>query len=334
MKKDYDKLTGEDKAAILIYALGPEAAAPLLSGLDDEVLARIGRRMSELGRIDPELLDRVINEYLELFRSDDPLLRATKKDVKALFQRAIDEERAARLLGELDAPRKLTIWEKLSRLKPELIASYLENEHPQTMALILGNIDSTTASRVIKLLPEDLQLSVVMRMSKIESVPADLVRDIEEVLEEKLANMEGRSGISFDGMVRIVEILKGLEKDVAKPILEKLREKDEELFSQVDRLLLVFEDLKTLSDRDIQTILKHISTEDLVKALKGASEELAERFFSNMSSRAAEILREDMEVMGPIKLAEVEQAQQNILKIVRKLDDEGQITLSGAEEMV
>ncbi|RME84235.1 MAG: flagellar motor switch protein FliG, partial [Zetaproteobacteria bacterium] len=307
---------------------------PLLEALDDAALVRIGRKMSEIGKIDPEVLDRVVEEYLELFRSDDPLLRPTKKDVIELFRVAVREERAARLMGELDAPRRLTIWEKLSRLKPEMIAAYLENEHPQTIALILGNIDSTTASRVIKLLPEEAQLSVVMRMSKIERVPAELVRDIEEVLEEKLANMEGESGISFDGMLSVVEILKGLEKDVAKPILEKLREKDEELFSQVDRMLFVFEDLKHLSDRDIQNILKHISTDDLVKALKGASDEVAERFLSNMSTRAADMLREDMEVMGPIRLAEVEEAQQNILKVVRKLDDEGVITLSGGEEMV
>ncbi len=328
------ELTGEDKAAILLYALGPEAAAPLLAGLDDAALARIGRRMSELGRIETSELERVVREFLEMFQSDDPFLRATKRDVVALFRRAIDEERADRLLGKITEPRKLTIWEKLSRLKPEVIASYLENEHPQTMAFILGNLDRQAASRVIKLLPEDLQLSVVMRMSKIERVPIELVREIEEALEEKLSTMQGESGISFDGMLSVVEILKGLEKEVAKPILEKLREKDEELFQQVDRLLLTFEDLKMLSDRDIQTVLKHISSEDLIKALKGASDEVAERFFANMSSRAAEILREDMEVMGPIKLAEVEQAQQNILKVVRKLDDEGQITLAGAEEMV
>ncbi|MDX8401451.1 MAG: flagellar motor switch protein FliG [Mariprofundaceae bacterium] len=328
------QLSGEDKAAILLFALGPELSGPIVRDMDDATLARLGRRMAELGRIDAETLQAVVDEYLELHQSDDPLMRSTRKDVIELFRRAIEQERAERLLHEITTPKTLTIWEKLSRLKPEMIASYIGQEHPQTIALILGNIDSGVASRVIALLPEELQLSVVMRMSKIESVPADLVRDIEETLEKELAELQGESGISFDGMVSVVEILKGLEKDVSRPILDQLREKDEELFSQVDRLLLVFEDLRELSDRDVQTVLKHISSDDLVKALKGASEEVAERFFSNMSSRAAEIMREDMEVMGPLKLADVEEAQQNILKIIRKLDDDGAITLGGAEDMV
>ncbi len=332
--KSKDQLTGEDKAAILIFALGPEASAPLVQGMDDQALSRLGRRMAELGKIDADVLNAVTEEYLELHHSEDPLLRSTQKDVVSLFKFAVENDRADRLLNELNAPKTLTIWEKLSRLKPDMIANAIADEHPQTVALILGNIDSGVASRVIALLPEDMQLSVVMRMSKIESVPRELVRDIEETLEKELADMQGESGISFDGMVSVVDILKGLEKEVARPILEQLRDKDEQLFTQVDRLLLVFEDLKELSDRDIQTILKHISSDDLVKSLKGASEEVAERFFSNMSQRAAEIMREDMEVMGPMKLADVEEAQQAVLKVIRKLDDDGAISLSSADDMV
>jgi len=153
-------------------------------------------------------------------------------------------------------------------------------------------------------------------------------------LEKELADMQGDSGISFDGMVSVVDILKGLEKEVARPILDQLRDKDEGLFAQVDRLLLIFEDLIALSDRDIQTILKHISSDDLVKAMKGGSDEVGDRFFDNMSQRAAEIMREDMAVMGPMKLADVEDAQQIVLKIIRKLDDDGAITLSASDDMV
>ena len=333
MKKK-QHLSGEDKAAILIFALGPEASAPLVQGMDDATLSRLGRRMAELGKIDVDILDSVTKEYLEMHHSEDPMLRSTHKDVVSLFKLAVENDRADRLLSELNAPKTLTIWDKLSRLKPEMIANAIADEHPQTVALILGNIDSGVASRVIALLPEDMQLSVVMRMSKIESVPRELVRDIEETLEKELADTQGESGISFDGMVSVVDILKGLDKDVARPILDQLRDKDETLFTQVDRLLLIFEDLKELSDRDIQTILKHISSDDLVKSLKGASEEVAERFFGNMSQRAAEIMREDMEVMGPMKLADVEDAQQTVLKVIRKLDDEGAITLSSSDDMV
>jgi len=328
------KLSGVDKTAILLYSLGPEMAAPLIRDLDDPTLIRISQRMSDLGRIESETVNTVLEEYLEMHASDDPMFHASRKDVEELLKHAVSDERSQQVLASLNEPKKMTIWDKLSRMKPEMIKSYIEAEHPQTIALILGHIDTSVASRVIALMPEELQMPVVLRMSKIESVPADLVKDIEETLELGLNGSEGQSGLSFDGMVNVVEILKKLDKSVATPILQQLEEKDEELFKQVDRLLLIFDDLIELSDRDIQSILKHISSDDLVKALKGGSDEVAEIFFSNMSSRAAEIMREDMEVMGPLKLADVEEAQMNILKSVRKLDDEGTISLGGSEEMV
>jgi len=333
MKKT-KQLTGEDKAAILLFALGPEASAPLVQNMDDTMLRRLGSRMAELGKIETDVLNAVTDEYLEMHRSEDPLMRSGHSDVVSLFRYAIENDRADRILSEMNAPKTLTIWDKLSRLKVEMIANSIADEHPQTIALILAHIDSGVASRVIALLPEDMQLSVVMRMSKIDTVPKELVRDIEETLEKELADMQGESGISLDGMVSVVDILKGLEKDVARPILDQLRDKDEALFAQVDRLLLIFEDLIELSDRDIQTILKHISSDDLVKALKGSSDEVANRFFDNMSQRAAEIMREDMAVMGPMKVADVEDAQQIVLKIIRKLDDDGAITLSSTDDMV
>ncbi len=333
MTEKLNALKGEDKAAILLYAIGPEAATPIIQGLDDQTLAKISRKMSELGRIDPEVLQAVLDEYLEIHESSDPLLYSTPKDVMRLLEHAVDQDKAKEIIEYLEKPRQLTIWEKLSRLNPAMIVSYIEAEHPQTIALILSKIPADVASQVIAELPEEMQISVVLRMSKIESVPSELVRDIEETLEREMAESTGSSGISFDGMVSLVEILKTLDKEVSKPLLEKLESKDEELFSQVDKLLLVFEDLLALSAKDIQTILKHISSDDLVKALKGAPDELAERFFSNMSQRAAEIMREDMQVMGPLKLADVEEAQQRILKVVRKLDDEGAISLS-SDDMV
>jgi len=327
-------LNGYDKAAILLFALGPEAAAPIVQGLDDRILTRLSRRMSELGKIEVETLNNVVDEYLQMHDSEDPMYHSDRSNVSNLLHYAVEQERAHQIMENLDKPRVLTVWEKLSRIAPTVIKSYIESEHPQTIALILGKIDTSVASQVIALLDEEIQMSVVMRMSKIESVPQELVRDIEETLEKELSETTGSSGISFDGMVSVVEILKSLDKSVSRPLLEKLEQKDEELFAQVDKLLLVFEDLFELSDRDVQTILKHVSSDELVKALKGAPDELAERFFSNMSQRAAEIMREDMQVMGPMKLADVEEAQQSILRAVRKLDEDGSITLSATDDMV
>jgi len=329
-----EQLSGDDKAAILLFILGPEAAAPIVQGLDDTTLTRLSRRMSELGTVEPETLQRVLAEYLEIHESDDPMFHSDRKNVTSLLHYAVEQERAQQILTNLDQPKTLSVWEKLSRIDPAIIKSYIESEHPQTIALILGNIDTSISSRVIALLDEEIQMSVVMRMSKIESVPQELVRDIEETLEKELSESTGDSGMSFDGMISVVEILKTLDKDVSKPLMARLEEQDEELYSQVDKLLLIFEDLLELSDRDIQTTLKHVSSDELVKALKGAPEELAERFFGNMSQRAAEIMREDMQVMGPLKLADVEESQQSILKVIRKLDEDGSITLTATDDMV
>ncbi|MDX8387007.1 MAG: flagellar motor switch protein FliG [Ghiorsea sp.] len=334
MSADVKELKGEDKAAILLYAIGPEAATPIIQGMDDQTLARISRKMSELGKIDTDTLQAVLDEYLSIHESSDPLLYSSQKDVLKLLEHAVDQQKANEIIEYLEKPRQFTIWEKLARINPTMIVSYVEEEHPQTIALILSKIDNAdVASQVIAQLPEDIQISVVLRMSKIESVPAELVRDIEETLEREMSETTGSSGISLDGMVSLVEILKTLDKDVSRPLLERLESKDEDLFSQVDKLLLIFEDLLALSPKDIQTLLKHISSDDLVKALKGAPDELAENFFGNMSQRAAEIMREDMQVMGPLKLSDVEDAQQAILQIVRKLDDDGSITLT-SDDMV
>ncbi|MDX8403917.1 MAG: flagellar motor switch protein FliG [Mariprofundaceae bacterium] len=334
MSRARKELNGDDKVAILLFALGPEAAAPIVQSLDDKALTRLSRRMSELGIIEPEILNTVLSEYLDIHESDDPMYHSDRNNVTNLLHYAMDQERAQQILEDIDKPKVLTVWEKLSRIAPPVIKSYIETEHPQTIALILGNLDTSVASQVIALLDEEVQMSVVMRMSKIESVPQELVRDIEETLEKELSEVTGSAGISFDGMVNVVEILKSLDKDVSKPLMERLEQKDEELFSQVDKLLLVFEDLLDLSDKDIQTILKHVSSDELVKALKGAPDDLADRFFANMSKRAAEIMREDMEVMPPLKLVEVEDSQQSILKAVRKLDDDGAITLTATDDMV
>lgn len=334
MNRNGTELTGDDKAAILLFALGPEVAAPLVQNMDDKTMIRLARRMENLGKIESSTLSKVLDEYLDLHESDDPMMHSSRKDVVALLNLAMEKERADMIIGDISKPRKLTVWEKLSRIKPSMIATYIEDEHPQTVALILGNLDTSVASHVIASLPDDMQMSVVMRMSKIETVPQDLVNDIEETLEKELAEATGDTGISFDGMVSVVEILKSLDKSVSKMILERLEEQDQELYSQVDKLLLVFEDLLELTAKDIQTILKHISSDDLVRALKGAPDELAESFFANMSQRASEIMREDMQVMGPMKLADVEEAQQNILQTVRKLDEDGSVSLGGGDDML
>lgn len=331
-----EKLEGPDKAAIFLLSLGPEMASPIMQHMDDEGLMEIARRMPKVGKVDPEILKVVFEEFEEMHQTGGAMMMASPDDVEKLLKGVVDGPRLQRIMESLNdsSPVRVRVWDKLSRMKPKAVFALVRNEKPQTIAIILGHINPDLASSIIELLPEEMRTSVVLRMSKLESVPTDLVHDIEDALEKEMSDVQGGSGLTFDGMVRVVEILKTLDSNVSKPILESLREQDPELFEQVDSQLLVFEDFVNLDDRDIQTVLKHVSSEDLVRSLKGASEELRELFFKNMSSRAADIMREDMEVMGPLKVSDVEHAQREVLEVARKLDEEGAITLGQQEDMV
>jgi len=328
------QLEGADKAAVLLLALGPELSSPIMKQMDDEALIDLAKRMPKLSNIKPEDLAIVCNEYTQFHRSGNPFL-SSSADIKGMLTGVVDNARLDRIMDSLQdgSPVRVPVWNKLSRMTAKTVFGIIKNENPQTIAIILGQLDPDFASSLIELFPEDMQTSVVVRMSKIESVSTDLIHDIEDALEKQLTGDHG-SGLSFDGMVRVVDILKTLDGNVSKSILDHLRDKDPELFEQVDSQLLVFEDFADLSEKDVQTVLKHVSSEDLVRALKGASDELREHFFSNMSQRAAEIMREDMDIMGPLKVSDVEACQRNLLEIARKLDDEGAITFGTQEEMI
>ena len=330
------KLQGVDKAAMFLLSLGSELSGPIMKTMSDDSLVQIARRMPCLATISPDMLDNLFKEYAELHNSGMPALTASTEEVHELLKNVVDEERLQHILESLGDgnPVRIPVWKKISHMKPKSVYSLIKNENPQTIAIILGHLDSSLASKLIELFPEKMQMAVVVRMSKIESVSTDLIHDIEDALGKQLADAQGGSGLSFDGMVRVVEILKTLDSKISKPILDHLREKDMELFEQVDSQLLVFEDFCLLSDRDIQTVLKHVSSEDLVRALKGSSDEIRDHFFANMSQRAAEVMREDMEVMGPLKVSDVEKSQRNIMENARKLDQEGAISMGKQEEMV
>jgi len=330
-------LKGVDKAAMFLLSIGPKLAAPIMKKIDDQSMVEIARRMPEVGSISSEKIMDLYTEFQQLRQSGNIVGAASLQDVAEMLKGVVDEERLAEIMKSLEtnAPVKTPVWSKLSGMKPHAVFSMISNENPQVIAIILGRLDPAMASQLLELLPEKMQMSVVFRMSKIESVSADLVHDIEDALDMQLSEAHGSSGLTFDGMIKVVDILKTLDSRISKPILEYLKEQDAELFEQVDNQLLIFEELGVLSGRDIQSILKQIGSDDLIKALKGATDEMQDLFFANMSKRAADIMREDMEVMGPIKVSDVEHSQRAILEIARKLSDDGVISLgANQEEMV
>ncbi len=330
--------TGLERAAIFLLSLGPDISSKIMPQLDDDRLVDIAKRMPAIQDIETETLISIYKEFVQLHKAGDPFIGGEAANIEDMLRGVVDEERLQRIMESLEhgGPVKLPVWEKIARMKPNSVFSLIRNENPQAIAIILGRLDPEQASTLIELFPEESQMEIILRMAKLESVPGDVTRDIEEALDNLLGNQHGGgpSGFSFDGMVRVVEILKTLDSKVSKPILEHLREKDSAIFEQVDSQLLVFDDFDALSNKDIQQVLKQVSSEDLVRALKGASDELREKFLANMSQRAADVMREDMEVMGPIKVSDVEVSQRAILEVARKLDNEGVISLGNQEDMV
>lgn len=330
------KMTGLDRAAILLLSVGPEVAAPILGSLDDQRLVELAKRMPRIRDVTPEMLQEVYTDFLQTHQSGDAFVPSSAADIRDLLKGVVDPDRLQRILDSLEdgGPIRVPVWEKLARMKPGNVYSLIKEENPQTTAVILGRLEPELASAVVEMLPQDKQMAVVLRMARIESIKGDVTRDIEEALDEQVTRQQGGSGLTMNGMVQVVEILKALDSKSSKNILDFMKDKDQALYEQVDSQLFIFEDFTDLSSKDVQAVLKNVKSEDLMRALKGASDELREHFFSNMSQRAADIMREDIEAMGGLKLSDVERSQKAILEVARILDDEGTISLSSQEEIV
>ena len=330
-------LSGADRAAILLLSLGSEVAAPILGSLDDHGLVELAKRMPKIKDVTPDMMKEIYTEFIQMHSSGDAFIPSSASEIRDLLKGVVDPDRLQRILDSLEdgGPIRVPVWEKLARMKPSTVYNLIKEENPQTTAVILGRLEPELSSAVVELLPPEKQMAVVLRMARIETVKGDITRDIEEALDEQVTRAQGGgSGMTMNGMQQVVEILKTLDSKSSKNILDHLKEKDEGLYEQVDSQLFVFEDFTELSDRDIQVILKNVKSEDLMRAMKGASDELCEHFFKNMSKRAAEIMREDIEAMGGLKVSDVERSQKAILEVARILDGEGTIALGTQEEII
>lgn len=326
-----------DRAAIFLLALGPEVSESVLGLLDDHGLVELAKRMPKIKDVSSEDIQEVYTEFIQMYHAGDAFVQSSPTEVRALLENVVEPDRLHRILESLEdgGPIRMSVWEKLSRMQPAAIYNLIKEENPQTTAVILGRLEPDLASAVIDMCSQEKQMAVVIRMARIESIKSDVTRDIENALDEQVNRQEGGSGgLSMDGMLQVVEILKVLDSKSSKNILDHLKEQDQSLYEQVDSQLFVFEDFTALETRDIQSILKNIQSEDLMRAMKGSSDELREFFFSNMSKRAADIMREDLEAMGALRVSDVEKSQRAILEVARTLDGDGVISLGTSEEMV
>ena len=332
MAKEY---SGPEKAAIFLMSLGEEAAAKILENFDENEIKYIGNYISSLPEVEPGAMDEVRKEFHEKIKAGTGGLGIGGLEfLKATLMKALDPVKAAEILqnitsdiGELEGG-----LETVRMLDAKTISNFVVNEHPQTAAIILAHIESAVAGAVIKELPEDTRTEIMHRLAKLERVSPSVIKELDYALQNELRSSTAVSGSKMGGVEHAAKIMGALEKKAENLILTELDESDPELAEEIRNLRFTFEDIAGIDDQGLQLILKETKQEDLVIALKTASEKLKEKIFTNMSERASLMLKEDLEALGPKKLSEVEASQSKVIAVCKKLEDEGKIQTGGAEE--
>jgi len=318
-----EKMPGPAKVAILLLAMGEKFTADVFKRLDRQEIAQISKAMVDMETIPKEQVEAVLREYHHQLIVNAEMLMGGPEAVKKLLMKNLDAETAKYILDALDLDSGPAPFRELENVSPRILAQILRNEHPQTLALILGHLHPEQAAELLQNLPAGVRPEVLMRLARLEAVAEEMLMEVDKVLQSQLIAMGGKEGKKVGGVAAVAEILNAVDRATEEEVLAEIEEESSQMAEDIRNLMFVFEDIKALDDRSIRELLKEVSNEDLTKALKGATEDLQEKFFKNLSERAATMIREDLEIMGPVRLSEVETAQQNIVKIVRRLESEG-----------
>lgn len=331
----YENLRGFEKASILINYLGPEALQVLLRGLDDGDIRKLLNVMPKYRVVPVNVTKKVLEEFYELINETEDYIFSERPGSKDAIINALGEERARNILGGLNVisggSRTL---ESLEMVDAKSLSTFLVSEHPQTVSVILAHLEPEKKGEVLKRLPEALQAEVVLRMANLDHVAPELISDIDQVLKKELASMSSVEQTALGGVQPVAEMLNVMDKNTETSIMSRLEEKDPLLAEEIRKLMFVFDDIVKIDDRGIQTLLKEVTNDKLLLALKTANEEIKNKIFKNISQRAADMLREDLGNMGPARLSDVEGAQQEIVNVARRLEAEGKILIArgGSED--
>ncbi len=330
------KINGVQKAAILLIALGSDLSSRVLKqDFQQAEIEQLTHEISNMIKIPVEVRNAVLDEFMELQKARDYLMHGGLNYAKELLEKAVGHTKATEILNKLTIDMKAIPFSSLRKTDPKQIYNFIREEHPQTIALILAHLTPEQSAIILGMLPQELQSEISRRIAIIDRFTPDIVRDVEFLLERKLSSVVQQDQTVVGGVQSLVDILNRVGRSAEKVILEGLEREDPVLAEEVKRRMFVFEDLIQLPDNFIQRVLKEVNSKDLVLAMRGANEDVNSRIYKNMSKRAAEMIKEEMEVMGPVRLKEVEKAQQKVVTIIRKLDESGEIIISrGGEDVI
>jgi flagellar motor switch protein FliG len=319
---------GLTNSAILLFSLGEELAAEVFKQLDPKEVRSLGGAMAKLGNVSPEKIDQVLGEYEADAKNFTSFGTGNEDYIRNVITRALGEDKAGFLLSHIVKDKGAQGIDTLNWMDAEMVSELIQNEHPQIIASILVHLERDTAANVLKRLPERLRTDATLRIATLDGIQPVALRELNEVLSKLLSGKEGKQK-SLGGTRAAAEILNFLGEGIDTAIIEAIKTSDEKLSQQIVDEMFLFENLLEVDDKGIQLIMRDVQSETLVVALKGADEALREKILKNMSSRAAETLRDDLSSMGPVRLSEVEAAQKEMLKVARALADDGQIMLGG-----
>ena len=331
-----DDYSGVQKAAILLITLGPEKAAVIFQHLKEEEIEELTLEIANTRSISAQDKEDVLNEFYQVCLAQQYIAEGGIGYAKELLEKALGNEKAAGIIAKLTASLQVRPFEFVRKTEPSQLLNFIQDEHPQTIAMILSYLSATQASIVLGALPPEKQADVARRIAQMDRTSPDIIKEVERVLERKLASLVNQDYTIVGGIDAIVNILNNVDRSTEKHIMESLEIEEPELADEIRKKMFVFEDILLLDDRAIQRVLREVDNADLELALKSSTEEVQNVIFRNLSKRLAEMIKEDMDFMGPVRMKDVEEAQQKIVSVIRKLEDAAEIVISrgGGDDIV
>ncbi|MCD7033783.1 flagellar motor switch protein FliG [Metabacillus sp. GX 13764] len=335
-KKDGTKLTGKQKAAILLISMGPDVSASVYKHLSEDEIERLTLEISGVRSVDTAKKEEIIEEFHDIAIAQDYISQGGISYAKQVLEKALGEERAASIINRLTSTLQVRPFDFARKADPSQILNFIQNEHPQTIALILSYLDAVQAGQILSELPQEVQADVARRIAMMDRTAPEVINEVEQILERKLSSTFTQDYTQTGGVEAVVEVLNGVDRSTEKTILDALEIQDPELAEEIKKRMFVFEDIVTLDNRAIQRVIREVENDDLMYSLKVASEEVKQIVFKNMSQRMVETFKEEMEYMGPVRLRDVEESQSRIVTVIRRLEEAGEIVIArgGGDDII
>ncbi|PAB61274.1 flagellar motor switch protein FliG [Anaeromicrobium sediminis] len=329
-------LTGKEKAAVLLISLGPDKSAKIFQHLSEDEIEELTLEIANMRKITSEEKEDVLGEFYEICLAQEYISEGGINYAKEVLEKALGSQKAFDIVHKLTASLQVRPFDFARKADANQLLNFIQNEHPQTIALILSYLEAHQAGQILSSLPQNKQAEVAKRIATMDRTTPEIIKEVESVLEDKLASMVTQDYTSAGGIQAIVDLLNAVDRGTEKFIMEKLEVEDVELAEDIKKRMFVFEDVVTLDGSSIQRFMRDVDNNDLAIALKGATEEVQEIIFKNMSKRMAEMIKEDMQFMGPVRLRDVEESQQKIVNIIRKLEEAGELIIArgGGDEII